>query len=36
MPTDVIDACVCGAPVEGAYQRHATQAEYDAPIETTA
>lgn len=26
----MLDACACGAPVEAAYQRHATQAEYDA------
>lgn len=28
--TVAMDACPCGAPVEAAYQRHLTQAEYDA------
>ena len=31
MPRPVmLERCPCGAPVESAYQRHATQAEYDA------
>jgi hypothetical protein len=30
VPTDILDACACGRPVEAAYQRHAAQAEYDA------
>jgi len=28
--TATVDVCPCGAPVEAAYQRHLTQAEYDA------
>jgi len=30
MTATSVDTCPCGAPVEAAYQRHATQAEYDA------
>jgi len=30
MTSPALDACPCGAPVEAAYQRHLTQAEYDA------